>query len=320
MIARVNPSPRVPLARAGAFRPLRAGDRVAVLAPASPVKAEMLAEGLAELRRLGFEPVMRDDIGARWRYAAGHDARRGSELADALADPGIRAAWLARGGYGVTPLLAGLDPQVLARDPKPIIGESDATALGCWALAAGVAWIHGPMVATSLRQGAAGHDEHSLRSALAGESFTLEPPAARCLVPGRATGILWGGCLSLLAALAGTPWLAAPERSVLVVEDVGVKPYQVHRMLVQLRDAGALRGLSGLVLGDFSDCIQHADQGYDVTEIIADLVRDVAGAVPISHGWPIGHAAAPHLSLPMGWDATLEVDAGGTRLSLRPPT
>ena len=198
-VLNVDTSRRVVSSSVGAFRPLRAGDRVAVVAPSSPVNEEMLAAGLAEVRRLGFEPSVRQDVGARWRFAAGDDRRRQQELTEALADPNIRALGLARGGYGVSPLLSSLDSSLLAADPKPIIGESDATALGCWAMAAGVAWVHGPMVATALRHGPSGHDEVSLRAALSGEAFTLEPGEVSVLVAGNAEGILWGGCLSLLA-------------------------------------------------------------------------------------------------------------------------
>lgn len=306
------------------FRPVGVGDRVAVVAPASPVKLEMLAMGTDDASRLGYKPQTRPDITARWRFTAGSDARRLDELRWALRDPSLRAVWLARGGYGITPLLRHLDPAELVADPKPIIGESDATALGCWALCAGVAWLHGPMVATQLRGGGDGYDEASLRSALAGEPYRLKGADVSVLAGGRAEGTLWGGCLTLLAALCGTPWLPRVERGVLVVEDVGVKPYQVHRMLVQLEDAGALEGLAGVILGDFSGCVQHENQGYDVRDVLADFFRDVAGDVPVTAGWPIGHAPAPHVTLAMGWHAVLatgnENGNGVATLDLSPPS
>ena len=292
------------------FRALRPGDAVAVVAPSSPIRQEMLEEGLGELRRLGFEPVVGEDVAARDRFTAGTAERRLEELRRALADPGIRGIWCARGGYGLTPLLSELDPGPLRGDPKPILGESDATALGCWALAAGVAWVHGPMVAASLRRGSAGYEPESLRAAL--EARPHEAVAGRALRAGSAEGLLWGGCLSLLAALAGTPWLPRPEEPhLLLVEDVGVKPYQVDRMLVQLRDAGALEGLAGVVLGDFSDCVQHPEQGYEIDEVLADRLP----GVPVTIGWPVGHADAPHLSLVLGRPALLEVpEQGPSRL------
>lgn len=299
------------------FRPLGSGERIAVVATASPVKPDMLAAGIDETTRLGYVAQTRPDITARWRFCAGEDARRLDELRWALRDRSLRAIWLARGGYGIPPLLRHLDAADLAADPKPIVGESDATALGCWALSAGVSWLHGPMIATQLRA-EGGYDGSSLRSALAGEPYRLLGTGVEVLAPGRGEGTLWGGCLTLLAALCGTPWLPRVERSVLVVEDVGVKPYQVHRMLVQLRDAGALDGLAGVVLGDFSACVQHENQGYDIRDVLADFFRDAAGDVPVTIGWPVGHAPGPHLTLPMGWHAVLEAGPAGATLSLEP--
>lgn len=298
------------------FPRLEPGDRVAVVAPSSPIRPEMLSEGLAEVRRLGFVPVVRDDVGARHRFTAGDDPRRLEELAAALGDASIRAVWLARGGYGVTPLLRRLDPAAFLRDPKPVVGESDATALGCWALAHGVGWLHGPMVAGALRLGEAGYVESSLVAHLRGAPLPHReaPRAARALVAGEASGTLWGGCLSILSALAGTPWLPRVAEGVLFVEDVGVKPYQVHRMLVQLRDAGALEGLRGAVLGDFSACVQHPDQGYDLDDVFLDFFRDVAPRAPVVTGWPAGHAPAPHVALAMGAPVTLRADEGACSL------
>ena len=283
---------------------LKPGDRVAVITPSSPIRPELLEAGLAKVRELGLEPVVRDDVAARHRFTAGTDDRRFAELSEALADPGIAAIFVARGGYGATPLLSRLHD--LRPEPKPILGESDATALGCWALTRGHGWLHGPMVAGSMREG---YDEPSLRAALFGAGGETRVDAV-ALRDGSAEGVLWGGCLSLLAALCGTPWMPRPTRSVLVVEDVGVKPYQVARMLVQLRDAGALQGVAGVVLGDFSDCVQHQEQGYEMGDVLREMLGDALGPVPVTLGWPIGHAQAPHLTLPMGATVRLHVRAG----------
>jgi muramoyltetrapeptide carboxypeptidase len=301
------------------FRPLVPGDRVAVVAASSPIQPDMLARGLAEVRALGLEPAVAPDVDARERFCAGPDARRERELSDALRDESVRAVWLARGGYGVTPLLRRLDPRHLQADPKPIVGESDGTALGCWALQAGVAWVHGPMVASTLRLGADGYERRSLTASLFGAregGSWLEPASTRSLAIGTARGAAWGGCLSLLSALAGTPWLPRVRGGVLVVEDTGVKPYQVHRMLVQLRDAGCLEDLAGVVAGDFEDCVQHADQGYSLDDVLADFFRETAPGVPVTVGWPVGHSRRPHLSIPLGLAVALDVGSGGARLGV----
>lgn len=305
-----TPRPESSSTSALALPLLRVGDKVAVVAPSSPIRAEMLDAGLQQVRALGLTPLVRDDVGARHRFTAGDDARRVAELNDALADDSIRGVFFARGGYGVTPLLPLLSPPGAA-SPRVILGESDATALGCWAMTHGLGWLHGPMVAGTMRQGSAGFSEDSLRRALFEPAGEEAPQGTRALAAGEAEGVLWGGCLTLLAALCGTPWMPRLAGSLLVIEDTGVKPYQVHRMLVQLRDAGALQGVRGVVLGDFSDCIQHPEQGYDVADVIAELLAGCLGPVPVTIGWPIGHAAAPHLTLPMGARARLVVPPAG---------
>ncbi len=288
---------------------LRPGDRVAVVAPSSPVRAEMLDEGLAQVRSLGLDPLVREDILARHRFTAGDEDRRLRELCDAMVEPSVRAVFVARGGSGATALLPALQRTLSPVSPRPILGESDATALGCWALCQGIGWLHGPMVAGSLRLGAEGADEASLRAALFDASGELAPAGTRAIAGGEAEGVVWGGCLSLLASLCGTPFMPRFKSSLLLVEDTGVKPYQVHRMLVQLRDAGALEGVRGVMLGDFSDCVQHAEQDYDVVDVMAELFVSAIGRVPISAGWPVGHAKAPHLTVPMGVEARLRVAA-----------
>lgn len=295
------------------FAPLRAGDRVAIVAPCSPIRPDMLAAGLEEVRRLGFEPVTRADVSARFRFTAGTDDRRLAELRWAFTDASVRAVWLARGGYGAMPLLRQLDPGWLVDDPKPVIGESDGTALGCWALAtAGVSWVHGPMVASTLRLGETGYAAGLLRDVLSGvDPVTHAEAAATSLVPGQGEGTLWGGCLSILGALAGTPWLPRVPDGLFLAEDVAVKPYQVHRLLVQLRDAGAFAELRGVVLGEFPECRQHPDQGYDLTDVMRDFFEDVAPGVPVSSGWPVGHGERAHLALELGRRAVLEAPRSG---------
>lgn len=283
----------------------RQGDQVGIIAPSSPIRLQMLQAGVEQVSRLGLVPVVPEGIDARWRFTAGTDARRLAELEWAATAPQLQGIFAARGGYGLTPLLSRLPVDLFARSPRVLLGESDMTALGCWALSRGLGWLHGPMVAGSLRLGSDGWDEPSLRAALFEDSGEIVPEATSTLAAGEAEGVLWGGCLTLLASLCGTPWLPSFSASVLVLEDVGVKPYQVHRMIVQLRDAGHLEGVRAVLLGDFSGCIQHAEQGYDVADVLLDLLAETLGPVPVSMGWPIGHAAAPHVTLPMGARARL---------------
>lgn len=295
---------------AGLRRPpaLRPGDRVAVLAPASPIAGEAFERGIAELRGLGFEPVFDERALASTGYLAGSAAQRAAAFQQAWDDPDIAGIVAVRGGYGSAQLLPLLDAAALRRTAKPVLGCSDLTALlaylttGC-----GVVGFHGPMLVT-LARGEDGYDRASLLGCLAVPAplGALRPPGVEAVRGGTARGTLLGGTLTLLAASLGTPFaFSPPEGYVLFLDDVGERPYRIDRMLTQLRQSGLLRAASAVVLAEFPDCRDAA--GRDARSVCGELLADFRG--PVLFGFPSGHTSGPALTLPLGVTVTVAADA-----------
>ncbi|MDE3169469.1 MAG: LD-carboxypeptidase, partial [Acidobacteriota bacterium] len=250
---------------------LRPGDGVRVLSPASPVQAEFLRAGCDEIARLGF--VARADEAtalARESYFAGPARYRRAALEGALADPRTRAIFCSRGGYGTTYLLDELN--VRGDRPKILLGSSDITALEIF-LWQKFRWVtfYGPMVAMNFHRGAGGshgYDRESLLRALTEtESGWRLDLRGESLAAGEAEGVLLGGCLTLVETSLGTDWELDARGAILALEDRGMKPYQVDRALMHLKQAGKFEGVAGIVLGDFPEC--DPPEG-------GETVRDVA--------------------------------------------
>lgn len=290
---------------------LTEGDLVGIVAPASPVREEFLVAGEERIAKLGFRVRRSPNVLARERYTAGSVSQRRDDFNAFLADPAIRAIWVARGGYGSTQLLPDLDTESLRRDPKPIIGGSDATALLLWSLAAGISCLHGPMPAQELARDR--FDAAALRHHLTSRKPLGELTGGlRRLHPGRAGGTITGGCLSLVVASLGTPWEIDTTDRLLFLEDVDTKPYQLDRMLTQLRQAGKLGRVRGIVFGEMPRCVQTTDQGYSLDEVLTDLTAELS--VPVVAGAPCGHTTGIHRALPFGVAASLDADSGQLRL------
>jgi len=298
---------------------LRPGDQIAVLSLASPIEEDRLEKGCEELAALGYTPqVDHPSVLARDGFFAGSQRDRVAALRQGLDDPSTRAIFSARGGYGSTYLLDCLSNRP-AR-PKIVLGSSDITSLQIF-LWQTFGWVsfYGPMVATNFDRGAGaahGYDRASLLRALTetrqGWSLDLE---CESLVPGDREGRLLGGCLTLVESTLGTPWELDTAGAILVLEDRAMKPYQVDRALMHLKQAGKLRHLAGIILGDFPQC--EAPAG-------SETVRDVACrvlaplAVPIAWGAPIGHTSRPMLTVPLGIQARLTTSRAGTLRMLEP--
>ncbi|MEZ4399630.1 MAG: LD-carboxypeptidase [Kofleriaceae bacterium] len=294
---------------------VRPGDRVGVCAPAGPVAPDRLARGLAQLA-----PHLRvevdDGVFTRTGYLAGDDARRADELTRLLRDPDVRAILVARGGFGITRILPMLDPALLRADPKPIVGFSDATALLAWAAAAGVRAIHGPVVA-QLGELPADDTAVLVRALTAARPDGTWPGALTPLGPRTpCAGALIPGNLTLLAHLVGSPWQVDATGGVLLIEEVGEKPYALDRDLTQLDLAGLVRGATGAVVGDLTRCSDppHVAGAVDdpgpARVVVAE--RLARFGVPGWWGAPVGHGAR-NRSVPFG--GRIEIDGDG-RLTL----
>jgi muramoyltetrapeptide carboxypeptidase len=273
------------------------GDRVAIVAPASPFEPDDLEAGVAELRACGFEPVLDDALFARSGFVAGDPAGRAAALTRAWTDDAIRGIVAARGGYGSVQLLPYLDPSRFG--PKVFVGSSDLTSLQIWLLQrAGVVTFHGPMVAGHMSRGPLGFD----RGVFLGALSRVEPlgelpaPALETLIPGDASGPLMGGTLAQLAASLGTPYaFDPPVGCILFLEDVGERPYRLDRLMTQLALGGILDRAAGIVFGTFPGCDELP---YTARDTLASLVAGFNG--PVVYGMPAGHVHGAVLTLPFG--------------------
>ncbi len=285
---------------------LQRGDTVGIIAPASNIKREMLEAGCETLIRMGYKPFYLDSIFDQDLYFAGSMERRAREFEAMLSDDRVRAIICARGGYGSNYLLPLLDVNLVARKPKILVGCSDITCLLTYIHdATGMVTFHGPMAAGDFARNAV--DEASWRAALEGISdWKLDASSGAVpLIEGTGEGILYGGCLSILVASLGTPYEISTDGTILFIEDVAAKPYQIDRMLMQLKLAGKLSKVQGIIFGEMLDCRQNENQGYTLQEVILRIVGDLK--VPIAYGLRSGHVTRDSITLPVGIRARLMV-------------
>jgi len=275
------------------------GSRVAVIAPAGRVVKSRVEAGFDCLRSMGFEPVAGENLFRQNLHQAGLDDERLSDLIWSLTDPEIHGVICARGGEGATSLLPWLEAARV--EPRVFCGYSDVTALHAWLQRNGWVTFHGPMVAVEMAND--GFDMNSFIGEVTGVRTEHSIPV-RFLKPGQAEGVLSGGCLSLLAALAGTEWtLPWTGRSILLIEDVGEPPYKLHRMLTQLRDSQSLRDVQGIIFGAMAKCEASAEDGFTLDEVLLDALKGFEG--PVAIGLPLGHCDEKTLTLPLGTKVVL---------------
>jgi muramoyltetrapeptide carboxypeptidase len=320
LYTRPLPTPRKSGLAKGAVKPpsLAPGDLIRIVSPASAAERDALGRGIAELGRLGYRVRMGSTMPPEG-YFAGSILRRKSELESALQDRDARAIICARGGYGTATLLEQIRlPRGLP--PKLVIGYSDITMLQAY-LWTKLRWtsLYGPMLAAGWNHGAANHSGYDLGSFLnaSGGKRDSWPIAlsGEALARGQVSGLLLGGCITLIETTLGTPWEFDTRGTILFLEDRGIKPYQLDRMLLHLLQAGKFRGVRAIVLGDFPDCEPHAN---GVTA--RDVCRRILGPlhIPIVFGAPIGHTLRPLLTLPIGVRARLHAFGEGKLEILEP--
>jgi muramoyltetrapeptide carboxypeptidase len=288
-------------------RAVPADAQVAVVSPASTPQQERVDRGLAALRALGYAPQPSENLMARGPlYFAGTPAMRLSDLHQAFADEQQRAIFCTRGGYGANYLLEDLDVDLIAENLKPFIGYSDLTALHLWLLdQIQMPAFHGPMLSADFAREDGVHLP-SLQAALSGKPYVVgTQEGLRPLHPGRTRGILYGGCLSILVAMLGTTYEPQTEGKLLFLEDVNAKPYQIDRMLWQLREAGKLEGVRGIVFGEMLHCTSPGAPPELLDQVILRAFEDFKG--PIAIGLRSGHVSRQNVTLTFGVEAELLV-------------
>lgn len=300
---------------------LRAGDNIGIVAPASYFNRQDFEAGCAALRMLGYNPVYDESIFQRDLYFSGTVERRVRELEDMFVRDDVKAIICARGGYGSNYLLPALDISKIKSNPKAFIGYSDNTSLQTYFCdTANIVTFHGPMVAKDFAK-ADGVDAESWQAALSGrENWRFEfdsNSGVKPLAEGSAEGVLYGGCLSMLVESLGTPYEIRTEGTILFVEDIAAKPYQIDRMLMHLKLAGKFKDVCGLIFGEMLDCVQAPNQGLTLEEIVMRVVGELG--IPVAYGLRSGHVSHQNITLPMGVSALLNVGDSGVSLEILEP-
>lgn len=301
---------------------LRSGATVALIAPAGPFTEEKLANARRNFEMLGFRVKEGKSLFARNGYLAGTDDQRLADLHWAFGDPGVDAVWCIRGGYGCTRLLPKVDFELIRNNPKPFIGYSDVTALHLSILKkTGLVTFHGPVAASDFPDDTLQHFRATLFDPIVPYDITVpvateqlpgEEYRPYIITPGKAEGRLVGGNLSLLAAMAGTPYFPSFRKKLVFIEDVGEQPYRIDRMLTQLLQASDLREAAGIALGVFFDCKPKPDSpSLSLEETLRDRLGNLG--IPVVYGIPFGHV--PHqATFPYGIEAALDTEKGALTL------
>lgn len=282
------------------FRAVRRGARVAVVAPASAFERAQFDAGVAELRRLGFDPVYDETVFDRSLFTAGDVPTRAKAWMRAFHGLGADAVMAMRGGYGSAEVLPLLDPGIIRNARLPFIGYSDLTAYHSYcASVVGLASVHGPMLEGRFGQGPAAYDADVFLRSLSDEPLgELAPDGLEVLQGGEVSGPIAGGTLTQLLASFETPYVfRPPDGHVLFLEDVGERPYRIHRMLTQWRQSGRLASASAIVFGQFPKCEEPGS-----TLAAVDAIRPCLDGFrgPVVFGFPSGHVTTTMLSLPFG--------------------
>jgi muramoyltetrapeptide carboxypeptidase len=277
---------------------LRRGDTIGVISPAAAVQADAVQRGCAALERLDFVVRVGEHALDRHRFLAGTDQARLAELTAMLRDPTVRAVFCARAGYGSGRLLPSLDLQALTQPPKIFLGFSDVTfLLNAFVQQAELVCFHGPLVAGQFADNPSSRALEHLVALLETGMGESSLSFSHGLRSGVAEGRLVGGCLSIVVATLGTPFAVDTRGAVLFLEDVGERPYRIDRMLTQLKQAGKLDRLAGVIFGEMPGCFENSDDPTLLLSVIEDIFSEYA--YPVGFGMPAGHGGE-NFTLPLG--------------------
>ena len=280
---------------------LKAGDTIGIAAPASHFKKEPFKRGLAVLASMGFNVSVPDNLFVKEGFFAGSDQHRAELLNRLFADRNIGAIICARGGFGSIRLLPLLDFDTIRKNPKPFVGFSDITALLTVLYSkCGLITFHGPTL-TTLGDATPKAKKVLLTAISTDAKLVITPKNGTIIRPGTASGVVFGGNLTTLCHLLGTPFESRFKGQLLFLEDRGEAPYRIDRMLTQMKLAGCFGGLKGLLLGSFKDC----GRSSEIFRIVKDIFKD--DEIPILAGFEIGHLKS-NITIPVGLSATLNTD------------
>jgi muramoyltetrapeptide carboxypeptidase len=291
--------------------PLLPGNTIAVVSPAGPSEPARLQGGIEELMRRGYKVKVGKHAQGRYAFFSGTDEDRLEDLVRAFKDPAIHAIMCSRGGYGSNRLLDSLPYDLIAQNPKIFVGFSDLTAL-TWALfcKSRLVTFTGPLV-NEMGEGLPSMTLDSLFTFLGLDSppRRLWPGPLTTVRPGEATGPLFPGCLSIVVTLLGSQYLPNLKGAILVLEDIGEKPYHIDRMLTHLKNAGVFNQISGLIMGRMTNCWPRARRNDYLT--LAEILLQLTASrpIPIYLDLPYGHHPE-RLTLPVGVHVRISPNTG----------
>ena len=297
-------------------RALPAGGTIGIVSPASPYNTYSdILRGIAWWEARGYHIRLAEGALERTDWVAGSPELRARDLMSMFLDPDVDVIQCLRGGYGSAQIIPFLDFQLIAAHPKPFIGFSDITALHTALLRfTGMATFYGPSLTTVGGTQMSNFTAQRFLQVLSGETTGQVPrdpddPFVQSFAPGKSSGRLVGGCLSDLSCTMGTPWELNLEDAIFVFEEVGSSPHTIDRGLLQLEQAGKLKGIRGVVIGDLADC-DWGDGGgspWPHTKTLEAVLKERLGSlgVPVIYKLPFGHSTH-FATLPLGVQATLD--------------
>jgi len=293
------------------YKPLKRGDRIAVLVASSPIDESHMRQGHHVLTDLGLNYSDEHDALFGEHYLSKAPQDRANILVRFLNDDNIDAVWLARGGYGANLILPCLVKTSPPSYPKPIFGSSDGcyllwTVMEKWGLPVFLA----PMIYASMTQ-EAGYDPASLKWALFGEGGA---PCVRgqSLDNFSAFGLLHGGCLSILVSLIQTPFMPNLSGTLLIIEDINERPYRLERMMWQLLMSGSLKGVNAILFGQFPACFKDQAEKKHFYGRMAEMLG--LASIPFAFDFALGHAKKM-ITVPLGVKSRLDVSKHRAHLS-----
>lgn len=293
---------------------LKKGDKVAIVALASKLTLDDIQAAINLMQeQWGLEVIVGESVGAAYFNFAGTDTVRLNDFQKQLDNQEIKAIFSARGGYGSSRIIDNVDFTEFKKNPKWIIGFSDITAVHCQLQAMGFQSLHAPMPKTFMRNY---YSVQTLETFLFGKSIDYKIPSNNINKEGRGKGQIIGGNLCMLAHLIGSVADLDTDGKILFIEDVSEYLYNIDRMMIQLKRAGKLKNLAGLIVGDFSD-VKENDEPFGKTfyEIIEEHTAEYN--YPICYDFPVGHESV-NWAIPCGRVATLIVDSQEVKLEFNP--
>lgn len=266
---------------------LQKGDEVRIISPSGKIDPIYIDRAVERIKGWGLSVSLGKTAKAAYGRFGGTLEERLSDLVAAFEEKSVKAILCSRGGYGVMQLLDKIPVDIIKNNPKWVIGYSDITALHAFLQTNGVASIHAPMA----RHLAEENDQSTvaLRDMLLGALPTYEVASDALNREGACSGVLRGGNLAMLAAMRATPWDIPTSGTILFIEDIGERPYQVERMLLNLKLGGVLANLAGLIVGQFTDYEEDEAMMCTLQQTIANVVSEYD--YPVAFNFPVGHVA-----------------------------